>query len=770
MAAYYKVDVSLNTNAVEVGLPSPQTVNVTIPLVGPAGPQGPAGDAGAGAVESVNGQTGVVNLDAADVSAANISHDHQPGEVYADAAFVTQSGSNTARSGIYLRNGSDNNRPRYESPTTGDYIWWDSNLDIWYLSNRAGLNLYYLEENGDEFPWETDAVWQPIPNQNGGLEVDQATLFDVSDYSSASVVGLKTAKSGNATSNELVLGSDTRLTNSRTPTAHASTHHTGGSDAIAPNNIGAESLFTASGFTVSGTTTTLSAGRAQIVTIVALSATTINLPTTGNQYGDRLVIRGGNPVLGTITLSAALVSDTITAQGQQRSYVWQISGTGDRWVLNSVDIHTHAASDVTSGVFDNARINFAAPSSIGNTTPAAGSFTTLTANNTLNITTLGSSLGELAATLIHGSGAQGSTVGVRFLPRGAANASAWADIEGVGIAGPSAYGLLRTMNATRGAWGFGIGLTTRETLGFSAGSPFSEDLILVREAADTLAQRRGLSPQTFRIYGQLTGTDVSATGNYERGFMRWSAAGGVFQIGTEKGSGGGTARALEFQTDGVKRLEIVSGGRVQIPHGSVTLPLAAEANAGVLIKSNRSMGWPQLALQTDSNTAGDAAELGFGVITIDSLSSYSKIRCILGSAFNIHDFAFVLCGVEKFRIRQNDLITFGGTTSSFPALKRSSATLQVRLADDSAFGALSCGALTLNGNLDASTRDIVTDTTTGTKIGTATTQKIGFFNATPVDQPATVADPSGVTTDEDVEARTAINAIIDRLQELGLIA
>ena len=60
-------------------------------------------------------------------------------------------------------------------------------------------------------------------------------------------------------------------------------------------------------------------------------------------------------------------------------------------------------------------------------------------------------------------------------------------------------------------------------------------------------------------------------------------------------------------------------------------------------------------------------------------------------------------------------------------------------------------------------------TTTGTKIGTATTQKIGFFNATPVDQPAAVADPAGGGT-IDAEARTAINAIIDRLQELGLIA
>ena len=43
-------------------------------------------------------------------------------------------------------------------------------------------------------------------------------------------------------------------------------------------------------------------------------------------------------------------------------------------------------------------------------------------------------------------------------------------------------------------------------------------------------------------------------------------------------------------------------------------------------------------------------------------------------------------------------------------------------------------ALTLNGNLTLSTHDIATDTTTGTKIGTATNQKLGFFNATPVVQ------------------------------------
>jgi hypothetical protein len=46
MAAYYKVDVVLNSQAVQVGLPSPQSVRVTLPLVGPAGPQGPQGEQG----------------------------------------------------------------------------------------------------------------------------------------------------------------------------------------------------------------------------------------------------------------------------------------------------------------------------------------------------------------------------------------------------------------------------------------------------------------------------------------------------------------------------------------------------------------------------------------------------------------------------------------------------------------------------------------------------------------------------------------------------
>jgi hypothetical protein len=66
-------------------------------------------------------------------------------------------------------------------------------------------------------------------------------------------------------------------------------------------------------------------------------------------------------------------------------------------------------------------------------------------------------------------------------------------------------------------------------------------------------------------------------------------------------------------------------------------------------------------------------------------------------------------------------------------------------------------------------RNVQLGRTTGTKIGTETTQKLSFFGVTPVAQQATISDPSGGGT-VDTNARTAINTIIDRLQAFGLIA
>lgn len=66
-------------------------------------------------------------------------------------------------------------------------------------------------------------------------------------------------------------------------------------------------------------------------------------------------------------------------------------------------------------------------------------------------------------------------------------------------------------------------------------------------------------------------------------------------------------------------------------------------------------------------------------------------------------------------------------------------------------------------------RNIIIGTATGTKIGTETTQKVGFLGKAPVARQAAISDPAGGAT-QDAQARTAINSLIDVLQAFGFIA
>ena len=66
----------------------------------------------------------------------------------------------------------------------------------------------------------------------------------------------------------------------------------------------------------------------------------------------------------------------------------------------------------------------------------------------------------------------------------------------------------------------------------------------------------------------------------------------------------------------------------------------------------------------------------------------------------------------------------------------------------------------------ADASNIALGTTTGTKIGTATTQKIGFFGVTPVVQQTAISSPTADAT----SCKTAIDAIRTRLTALGLTA
>ena len=69
-------------------------------------------------------------------------------------------------------------------------------------------------------------------------------------------------------------------------------------------------------------------------------------------------------------------------------------------------------------------------------------------------------------------------------------------------------------------------------------------------------------------------------------------------------------------------------------------------------------------------------------------------------------------------------------------------------------------------DVDISTKNIITDTTTGTKIGTATAQKIGFWNVTPVVQPSHIVDADGLLAD--ITAK--FNTLLAQLATTGLQA
>lgn len=60
-------------------------------------------------------------------------------------------------------------------------------------------------------------------------------------------------------------------------------------------------------------------------------------------------------------------------------------------------------------------------------------------------------------------------------------------------------------------------------------------------------------------------------------------------------------------------------------------------------------------------------------------------------------------------------------------------------------------------------------TSTGSKIATGATQKLGFWNATPVVQPTAITDASGGAI-IDAEARTALNGLLAKLRTIGIIA
>jgi hypothetical protein len=189
-----------------------------------------------------------------------------------------------------------------------------------------------------------------------------------------------------------------------------------------------------------------------------------------------------------------------------------------------------------------------------------------------------------------------------------------------------------------------------------------------------IEQRNSTSGQTFRLYN--TYTDAS---NYERGFMRWTS--NVLEIGAEA-TGSGTNRVVRINAGVDNGIEFYLGTRVmsvkqaggfsQIYYTSA----AWSISAAVAAAGNTNFTAQPVQISAGRGTGSGTA----GYITFFAAPSGTS-----GTA--LHP-----ANEEAFRISVPatgaSFVSFGGITSASPALKRSSATLQARLGDDSGYTTL----------------------------------------------------------------------------------
>ena len=146
------------------------------------------------------------------------------------------------------------------------------------------------------------------------------------------------------------------------------------------------------------------------------------------------------------------------------------------------------------------------------------------------------------------------TAGTMWVPNSQSFLKVTGTSAALGVSG-SDFQFTTSSGALRAIVNNGVYVSDSGSFGWNNGTlPISiatVDTLLYRDAARVIAMRSGTQAQQFRIYN--TYTDATT---YERATADWQTTTNVFRFGTQKGSGGGTARAMSFVTDDTIRVTI----------------------------------------------------------------------------------------------------------------------------------------------------------------------------------------------------------------------
>lgn len=255
--------------------------------------------------------------------------------------------------------------------------------------------------------------------------------------------------------------------------------------------------------------------------------------------------------------------------------------------------------------------------------------------------------------------------------------------------------------------------------------------------------RSGTNAQSFRVCNTYT----SAT-SFEAGIFDWIAEANTLCIGTVKGSLGGSARQLKIVTDGIAAITVSTAQ-------AVTTSSNLTAQGALTSERYASDSWLRLRRANGTVASPTAVLNGNTVASITSNAYHS------GAAFH----------------------TTPGGAIYFVATEDATSTAQgteFRLFTTANGGTTNTRRLTIGQNglfTIGDACDFAFNTSTGTKLGTATTQKIGFWNVTPIVQPttsvgsATKVDASGTAiTDADTFDGYTLAQVVKALRNLGILA
>jgi hypothetical protein len=266
------------------------------------------------------------------------------------------------------------------------------------------------------------------------------------------------------------------------------------------------------------------------------------------------------------------------------------------------------------------------------------------------------------------------------------------------------------------------------------------------------------------------------------------------------GSGAGTAVSYAFAIGGSlganSRITLTRDNNITSGVGILTLNVGNGSSVDEIVRlmgSTRAVGINKttnlntLSVTPRSDiTATGTVSNSAGGSTVTGVGTFFTLQCAIGDRVTINGETVFITAIASNTSMTTETIT-GANSGVAMTIKKSiagfydnSGAVKMVISDT---GQVYIGrangdsTLDVNGSVRIRDNDIKLGTTTGTKIGTGTTQKIGFWNATPIVQPTTsvaaatfVANTSNITNDTGTFDGYTIGQIVKALRNIGLLA